>query len=208
MPGDARGAAWAAGRVGRAVRSGVLAALTVTLAAGAHGYSCGTAPSTPIVAVGFLLTWRVGWGLAAQRLRFARLSGLVLAAQAALHLGFVLSAAGGEHTMPAPAAPGAGMMDGRLDLLPGGPTMALAHVAAACCLAWWLAIGERLLWRVARGAAALARRAVSRLRRRPPTVASPGGSRRQPVAPRVTAPRLLELRHALVRRGPPLVAAA
>ena len=36
-----------------------------------------------------------------------------------------------------------------LNLLPGGPLMALSHLGAAVALAGWLRAGERLLWRVA-----------------------------------------------------------
>jgi hypothetical protein len=154
-----------------------------------------------VLVVGLLLTWRAGWGLSIRRISFPRLAGLVLAAQAGLHLAFVLSAAGSRQ-MPAMSGARGTMAGQRLDLLPGGPAMALLHLGAALCLAWWLAAGERLLWRAARGVATVARRTVNRLRPlRPLVVPTAVPMSRGPAID--LAVSLCVLRHALIRRGPP-----
>ncbi len=185
----------------------MLAGLTVGLAVGAHGVSTGTGPSLPVTAVGFLLTCRVGWGVTARQVSPARLVGLVLAIQVCLHVAFAMSASGGAHHYPPPAA-GAALVSGhgRVELLHGGLPMIAGHVLAALFLAGWLATGERLLWRAARGAASVARRAARRLRRR--TAAFPPSAFRPPpaVSPHPPAARLLPLRHAIARRGPPRTA--
>ena len=209
LPDDTGGTApvWAAGRTGRASRAGVLALVTVALATVAHGYACGTVPPWPVLAIGLPLTWRVGWGLSARRISFPRLAGAVLATQAGLHLAFVLSEAG--HDMQGmDAGPGPSMTGARLDLLPGGPSMALLHLAAAICLAWWMAVGERLLWRAARGVANVARCAAARLRRRQPLVVPTSDADLCRSVPVRAAVPLLELRHSVIRRGPPAPATA
>ncbi|KPM55456.1 hypothetical protein ACG83_08930 [Frankia sp. R43] len=203
---------WAATRSGRTVRGAVLALLTVALAVLAHS---GTEPAVPdpaVTVVGFLLTWRVGWGLAARQISRRRLIGLVVAAQGCLHLAFAMASPPGRH-------PGAGTGMGHIvahhpesvpgpagvDLLHGGPRVLGLHLLAAVCLAWWLAAGERLLWRAGRRAATATRRIVRRVRRR---LAAPP---RPVIDPRPTwshfsragAQRLVLLRYAVARRGPP-----
>ncbi|MEX5632821.1 hypothetical protein [Parafrankia sp. FMc2] len=183
----------------------MLAGLTVGLAVGAHEVSTGTGPSLPVTAVGFLLTCRVGWGVTARRVSPARLVGLVLAIQVCLHVAFAMSAAGHAHH-PASPAPGTALAvpgHGRVELFHGGLPVIAGHVLAALFLAGWLAAGERLLWRAARGAASAARRAARRLRCRPAAF-RPSAFRPPPAAfPHPPAVRLLPLRHAIARRGPP-----
>lgn len=89
--------------------------------------------------------------------------------------------------------------------------MALAHLCAALLMSWWLSAGERLLWRVARRTAAVARRAAARLhRRRRPTAGHPlptcAVPRCRPPAARAAA--LAQLVHLVIRRGPPISAPA
>ncbi|MEX5636664.1 hypothetical protein [Parafrankia sp. FMc2] len=202
---------WAATRCGRAVRGAVLALLTVALAAAAHGRSGPAAPDSWVTVVGFLLTWRVGWGLAARQISRRRLIGLVVAAQGCLHLAFAMASPPGRHS-----GAGAGHLhseavagSGGVDLLHGGPTVLGLHLLAAVCLAWWLAAGERLLWRVGRRTATATRRIVRRVRGR---LAAPP---RPVLGPRLTfsssvpaaAARLALLRYAVARRGPPAATA-
>ncbi|WP_261557228.1 hypothetical protein [Frankia tisae] len=199
---------WAATGGGRLARSAAASLLTVGLAVSAHALACGTTPAAAVALVGLVLVMRVCWGVSERRVSPPRLLGLVLAVQGCLHVAFVLSAPAGHagmgggraHAMPASAS----------DLFPGGTTMLGLHLTAAILLAGWLALGERLLWQAARGAIRVARRAVHRLHR----LRSGGGS---PAA--VTSPLLpalfgpagtacsLWLRHVLVRRGPPRLAA-
>ncbi|ORT53459.1 hypothetical protein [Frankia sp. KB5] len=207
---------WAATSRGRAVRGAVLALLTVGLAAVAHSGSGRAVPDPLVTVVGFLLTWRVGWGLAVRQISRRRLIGLVVAAQGCLHLAFAMASPPGPHSA---AGVGAGHVLARhhpesvpgptgVDLLHGGPTVLGLHLLAAVCLAWWLAAGERLLWRAGLRAATATRRIVRRVRRRlaaPPLPAcgprpmfflfSPAGTR-----------RLGLLRYVVARRGPPVAA--
>ncbi|TCJ32298.1 hypothetical protein [Parafrankia sp. BMG5.11] len=187
----------------------MITVLTVALAVTAHAASTAPAPSFLITGVGFLLTWRAGWGLAAMRVTRRRLVGLVVAVQFCLHIAFAMSAQA-DHHHPARSdagGPAAGHLDGHgVDLLHGGPLMLGAHLLAAVCLAWWLACGERLLWRAGRRATAATHRLLRRLRRRlalPLPLACDAPS---PLVPcRVSvAVGLQLLRHALARRGPPL----
>ncbi|CUU56827.1 hypothetical protein Ga0074812_10947 [Parafrankia irregularis] len=202
---------WAATPVGRGARASAVSVLAVVLAVVAHVAACDRLPSLPVTACGSLLALRVCWGNTGRRMAPPRLGGLVLGVQAGLHLGFAMTEpahgthrglpAHGSMTMPTGALDSAG-----IDLLPGGARMALLHLAAALVLAWWLSVGERLLWRAARGAAAVARRAAGRLRRRRthglcPLPVLAVARQRRPAADR--APHLVQLVHLVVRRGPP-----
>ncbi|ORT53456.1 hypothetical protein [Frankia sp. KB5] len=199
---------WAATTAGRLLRGAVAALIAVGLAVAAHVTAGGMAPSVLVSVIGFLLVWRVAWGCAGRRVSFTRIAGLVVCAQAGLHLAFAMSAPAGHHhhpvhpvvmgTLSQPAGgPG-------LDLLPGGASMLAAHLAAALVLAGWLAVGERLLWRVASGAARVAASGLARLLRR-------GGARHVlrahrplPIFTAADQVRRWEpLRHMIPRRGPP-----
>ncbi len=150
-----------------------------------------------------------------------RLAAVVVGVQAGLHFAFAVTEPAGIANVSVGAAAGggssgvtaithAGDMVSQsavpgVDLLPGGPAMAIAHLLAAVVLACWLAVGERLLWRAARGAATAARRVARRLLRRHV------GSARPPAADlippvwwmrRVSRPALLL--HVVTRRGPPV----
>ncbi|ORT53460.1 hypothetical protein KBI5_06975 [Frankia sp. KB5] len=198
------------------MRASVLAAMAVTLAVVAHLAACGELPSLPVIGCGGLLALRVCWGCSGRRMSLRRIAGLVTTVQAGLHLAFAMtgrsthSAAFHHHSAAGPVDVSHGAEG--IDLLPGGPRMAFAHLCAALLLSWWLAAGERLLWRVARRTAAVARRAAGRLRRRlyPPTgcplLPARAVARRRP--PAGQAPALAQLVHLVVRRGPPLLAPA
>jgi hypothetical protein len=84
--------------------------------------------------------------------------------------------------------------------------MALGHLLAALVVAWWLAQGEKALWRLILLVAAIAIGSLSALIARsslPPVEtrfpAAPATPRRQP------RPQLAPLTGGLARRGPPLV---
>ncbi|MCK9877318.1 hypothetical protein MXD61_09300 [Frankia sp. AgPm24] len=195
------------------MRALTVAVAAVLLGLGAHTAACGQLPSLPVTAIGMALTARVCWGAAGRRLSLARLVALVVGVQSALHLAFTLTASAGmaghasSDSVAAVAGAGVGTGGGAavgVDLLPGGPIVAVAHLGAALLLAWWLATGERLLWRAARGAVTVARATLRRLRRRALTWVHPPPARTPPV--RRPPPRTAgaaRVGHDLVRRGPP-----
>ncbi|WP_054565693.1 hypothetical protein [Frankia sp. R43] len=201
---------WAATPNGRGVRASVLAAMAVALAVVAHLAACGELPSLPVTGCGLALAFRVCWGCSGRQMSPRRIVGLVITVQAGLHLAFAMTARSAHsvtsHHHSAGGVEGVTHRADGIDLLPGGPRMALAHLCAAFLLSWWLSTGERLLWRVARRTAAVARRAAVRLRRRlRPQTGCPLPARAvlrcRPPAGR--APALAQLVHLVVRRGPP-----
>jgi hypothetical protein len=190
------------------VRALTVAAMAVGLVVAAHVAACGRLPPLPVTGCGAALAARVCWGVASRRMSMRRLAGLVLCVQAGLHVAFAVTAPGAGsavgHGSHHGAHGGAGV-----DLLPGGPAMALAHLCAALLLALWLAAGERLVWRVARGASAVMRRAAGRSRRRRVCPVCPAPPRpAPPVRPRPRVRGLVGLVHVVVRRGPPVVSPA
>ncbi|MCK9921361.1 hypothetical protein MXD61_05530, partial [Frankia sp. AgPm24] len=201
---------WAATPVGRGARASTVAVLAVALAVGAHLVACSELPNPLATACGSALALRVCWGSTGRRMSLRRIAGLVACVQAGLHLAFTVTMAPNheahaQHGFPTGTAGTAQGVEG-IDLLPGGPRMALAHLGAALLLAWWLSAGERLLWRAARGAVAVARRAADHLRRRRrPAVVCPLPARATPRCRPATdrAPQLAHLVHLVVRRGPP-----
>ncbi len=203
-------AGWAATRGGRIARTTVASLLTVGLAVAAHVLACGRAPAVAVALVGIVLVMRVCWGVSERRASMPRLVGLVLAVQACLHVAFGLSAPAGHAGMAGEGNHVGLTAASPVDLVPGGAAMLGLHLTAALLLAGWLALGERLLWQAARGAVRVARRAVDRLHRPrpgdglPATVASPRFP--APSGPPGMACSLW-LRHVVVRRGPPRLAA-
>ncbi|MEX5710062.1 hypothetical protein AB1484_17545 [Parafrankia sp. FMc6] len=199
---------WAATGAGRLLRGAAAALVAVGLAVAAHTAAGGLAPSIPVSVIGFLLVWRVAWGCAGRRVSFTRIAGLVVSAQACLHLAFAMSSPARHHHHAVHTgvvgATGAHADGAGLNLLPGGAPMLAAHLAAAVFLAGWLAVGERLLWRVARGAARVAASQLARLLRRGGARDVTRAHRPLPVFTSTDQVRPLEpLRHVIPRRGPP-----
>ncbi|WP_054564669.1 hypothetical protein [Frankia sp. R43] len=81
-----------------------------------------------------------------------RLVGLVMAVQSCLHVAFAMSTPPGHHHAGAGGSQAGDLAARGVDLVHGGPMMLGGHLLAAVFLACWLARGERLLWRPARGA--------------------------------------------------------
>ncbi|WP_214110711.1 MFS transporter [Acrocarpospora catenulata] len=183
----------------RLVRSAAFATVCVLLAALGHRLAGGDGPTTWGLTVAGLAVFGSAAALAGRERSPALIAGLLLAAQAGLHelfnhgatvkavLGIGLTASGGHHGQ------GLGITIGML----------LAHLTASLVTAWWLARGENALWALLRRVGAAARGLVRLLDATAPLVLAPVVPVRAEQAPR---PRRGQLRHTLVRRGPPLPA--
>lgn len=161
----------------RALRAGLGAAIAVGFAVSFHATAHGAVSATSAACV-FLALLGPSWSLAGRERNWYSLTLTQLGGQQIAHV--VLSAhAPDGHLIPA-------------DL------MLYAHLAAAALSALWLWQGERRAWAAARRlvAAVLHHVLVLAPRPAPKPVPSPAAER----------PRALVLRHAVVRRGPPLIA--
>ncbi|NJP26385.1 MFS transporter [Microbispora sp. SCL1-1] len=186
----------------RLLRSASFSAVCVLLAVGAHRFAGGGGP-TPAALLTGMLTVTAGAAVAAGRERSPQaIIGLLVGAQAFLHVLLDLTGSGAA-SYPT--------WHGGLTAQTG---MFTAHLTAALLTGLWLSRGEETLWSVLRAAGARAvrcLRAVAVLARallalrgadlagtgRPRPPAAPGSMR----APRAA----VVLRHAVVRRGPPLL---
>jgi hypothetical protein len=177
----------------RATRTALLGIAAAVLAAVAHTSAGGVPPSPALVLGVALLAALACWRASRRRLGAVRCALVAAGVQATLHLAFAVSS---------PASPGH-----------GGGWMLAAHVAAGAAFGVWLAVGEAAFWRTARRLAAVTAAAVGNLAARAALLLAAGCSGAPlPPAP-LRAPRSLRpasrpvLRHALVRRGPPALAA-
>lgn len=182
----------------RLARSAAFAAVSVLLAMGAHWFAGGGGPTTGALLTGVLAV-TAGAAVAAGRERSPQvIVGLLVGAQAFLHLLFDVTASAGE--------PGHLTWHGGLTTQTG---MLTAHLTAALLTGLWLSRGEEALWSVLRRIGAGAARWLTMLATlvallraglagitRPRVRATPG----RPRAPRPA----WVLRHAVVRRGPPV----
>ncbi|MFC4590762.1 MFS transporter [Sphaerisporangium corydalis] len=186
----------------RLARSAVFTVVCLTLASVAHWFAGGAAPSAAVMTAGGLVVM-TGTALLAGRERSpVTVTGLLLAAQAVLHL--LLGPADLPGGPPHGPVPGGPPQEHALSVSAG---MLVAHLTAALLTAWWLSRGESALWSVLRAAGAYALRRVRWLlallwRDEPPAPAVP--FRR--AAPAFSPARDQVLRHAVVRRGPPVPA--
>ncbi|MFG1825984.1 MFS transporter [Microbispora bryophytorum] len=186
----------------RLARSAAFSAVCVLLAVGAHRFAGGGGP-TPAALLTGVLTVTAGAAVAAGRERSPQaIVGLLAGAQVFLH--FLLDATGS-------AAASHPTWHGGLSTQTG---MLTAHLTAATLTALWLARGEEALWSVLRAiSTGVVRclRAVAALVRALPALhgsdlASIGRSGRRPVPNSERIPRTAGvLRHAVVRRGPPVL---
>ncbi|MFG1687261.1 MFS transporter [Nonomuraea sp. NPDC049269] len=171
----------------RLARSALFAAVCVTLAALAHWFAGGTLPSPARLALGAAVVTAIT-AVAAGREREPVLIALLLgAAQLLLHGLFTW------HAAPTAMPPGHG--------LASDVEMELCHLTATLMTGWWVARGETALWSVLRRLAVRVVLLLAPCPIRPPA----------PSAPAYRAPGIpyesVVLRHAVVRRGPPLPAA-
>ncbi|NJQ04779.1 hypothetical protein [Streptomyces lonarensis] len=193
------------GRALRGIRAAVFAAVCVLLAAVGHAHAGEPAPLSLALPALFVLA-AVSWTAAGGRRGTVAVTAAAVGSQAALHLLFTLGAPGhspaphGEHAAHAHLA--AGHSPAVHDAAGGGPlglslAMAAVHLLAALVSGWWLAQGERAVFRLL--ARTGARLTVRRVVPAPPP-ALPG--LRAPAA--YAAPsRARLLLHSLISRGPP-----
>ncbi|MFI6023474.1 hypothetical protein ACIBCP_38255 [Streptomyces sp. NPDC051287] len=211
----------------RSLRAAVFAAVCVLLAAAGHGLAMGDMPPPWADAAGFAVVFGLGRALAGRERGLPAIGAGMLATQAALHVGFAAArtdapAARGTTSMahmPMAHMPMAHMPMGHMPmtaLRPHGQVMAglahhphaltahatLAHVLAALVASWWLRCGEAALWSLLRRAAALVPGLAAWWRDAPLSRPVPG-RRLAPAGP-IRPRRLLALRHAVSRRGPPV----
>ncbi|MEU5314670.1 hypothetical protein [Streptomyces sp. NPDC021562] len=186
----------------RSLRAAVFAAVCVLLAAAGHGLAMGDMPPLWADLAAFGTVFAVGRALAGRERGLPEIGAGMLLTQGGLHVGF-------DAAHPAPMA---GMP---MSMPPHGHAMAattaqhahlltahatLAHVLAALAASWWLRRGEAALWSLLRRTAALVPGLVAWWHDAP-LPAPAGGPLPAPARP--VRPRLLTLRHAVSRRGPP-----
>ncbi|MEU6408991.1 MFS transporter [Microbispora sp. NPDC046933] len=186
----------------RLARSAAFSAVCVLLAVGAHRFAGGGGP-TPAALLTGVLTVTAGAAVAAGRERSPQtIVALLAGAQAFLHclLDVTGSAAVSHPTWHGGLSAQTGMLT--------------AHLTAALLTGWWLSRGEEALWSVLRGIGAGAvrcLRAVAALVRallalRGADLAGAGRPRPRALPGSERAPRTAGvLRHAVVRRGPPVL---
>ncbi|GGU74549.1 hypothetical protein GCM10010211_45510 [Streptomyces albospinus] len=196
----------------RILRAAVFAAVCLTLSAAGHQLAAGSAPPAWADGAGFLAVLVLGYLLSARERSLPGIGGAMLTTQGVLHLAFDAA------QTPARRLTTAGMPMGmhatRMMAHPH-PMMVhphsmsahavAAHTAAALLASWWLRRGEAALW-------SLLRRAVTLV----PGLLAWWGARtgQLPALAHAVVPdgrtagqrplRQVLLRHAVLRRGPPL----
>lgn len=221
----------------RAARSALFAVAAVVLAVVAHGIGDGMLPSWPLAAVAAGVVFVGARAGAARERSFTCIAVVMVGVQAGLHAAFsYLSGASaptsavaaalakipsghvwcsvvGAAPLPPAGMSGPGAAAGWLQLTGmthgGGALgwgMLCGHLGAALVLAWGLRHGEAAVWTMARTTG----RVVLRLLQLSQPVAWPALSirvQRAWSAQSVGGPRCQLLRHSLVLRGPPALAA-
>jgi hypothetical protein len=179
----------------RLARSAAFAVVCVTLAALGHWLADGSGTRPSAVFGGGAAVLVAAVALAGRERSPVVIGGFLVAAQVLLHELFTGAAAGGALTN---LAHGQGLS---VDL-----GMIIAHLTATLITGWWLARGEAALWSILRRAATRAARRLFLLLGVPPVQPRrPSSARHARVAAGPAGPRIL--RHAVIRRGPPLLLA-
>ncbi|MFD8722205.1 hypothetical protein ACFV2H_30520 [Streptomyces sp. NPDC059629] len=191
----------------RSLRAAVFAAVCVLLAAAGHGLAMGDMPPLWADAAGFLAVFALGRTLAGRERELPEIGVGMLLTQAGLHFGF--------DAARRVAAAHARMADMSVNMPMRGRGMAgmaqqshaltahatAAHIVAALVASWWLWRGEAALWSLLRRTAALVP-GLAAWWHDAALPAPAAGPRRVPDGP-IRLRRLLALRHAVSRRGPP-----
>jgi hypothetical protein len=180
----------------RVARTGLLGLAAAVLAAVGHTAAGGARPAPALVLAAGLLAAGACWRASRRRLGAVRCATVTAGVQAFSHLAFAVTTPAGV-----PVHTGDGV------------AMIAAHAVAGAAFGVWLAVGEAALWRAAARLAAATAVAVRHLARRvdrllaaapAPAPGRPGGLG----GPRRLRPaRRPPLRHAVVRRGPPVAVA-
>ncbi|MFI5684216.1 hypothetical protein [Streptomyces sp. NPDC051636] len=184
----------------RTLRAAVFAAVCVLLAAAGHGLAMGDMPPVRADAAAFLGVFTLGWLLGGRERALPGIGAAMLATQAGLHVAFdAAHRAMPESGTALAAMHGHAMAD---TTRPHAVTAhaTAAHVLAALVASWWLRRGEAALFSLLRRAVALVP-GLAAWWRDGPLPAPLDGPLRAPADPET--PRLLPLRHAVSRRGPP-----
>ncbi|MGP4030169.1 hypothetical protein [Actinomadura sp. 3N407] len=189
----------------RWVRAASFAAVCAALAAGGHVTGGGGVDRLALVA-GFLAMFVPALVLTRRERTIATILPAVAAGQVVMHV--LLSQAAPGHAMVAPGADPVGQAAMTMPAGHGGSSglgMLLMHAVAVLVTSWWLECGEAGLCGLVRRVAHWALRSFAR--RRP--VPADGPVRPMRARHRSwTAVGAVMLRYAVVRRGPPVGAAA
>ncbi|QHC26281.1 hypothetical protein [Streptomyces sp. GS7] len=194
----------------RILRAAVFAAVCLTLSAAGHQLAVGSAPPAWVDGAGFLAVLVPGYLLGARERSLPGIGGAMLTTQGGLHLAFDAAQAPARRLTAAGMPMGMqpmGMHATRMMAHPHSMSAhaVVAHTAAALLASWWLRRGEAALWSLLRRAVALVPGLLAWWGARTgqlPTLAhavAPGGrtAGHRPL-------RQVLLRHAVLRRGPPL----
>ncbi|MEU9454907.1 hypothetical protein [Streptomyces sp. NPDC048277] len=186
----------------RSLRAAVFAAVCVLLAAAGHGLAMGDMPPLWADAAGFAVVFALGRALAGRERGLPEIGAGMLLTQAGLHFGFDAARAA-TSAQPMRMAGMHGHVMAGMAQQPHTVTAhaTVAHVLAALVASWWLRCGEAALWSLLRRAVAFVPGLAAWWRDAP--LAAPFDSR-LPAPARPARPRLLVLRHAVNRRGPPI----
>jgi hypothetical protein len=199
----------------RSLRAAVFAAVCVLLAAAGHGLAMGDMPPLWADAAGFAAVFVLGRALAGRERGLPEIGVGMLLTQAGLHLGFdvarAVAPAPAQTMNMAPVRMHGQAMTGMAGMVQQHPHVhvltahaTVAHVVAALVASWWLRRGEAALWSLLRRTAELVPGLAAWYAwwRNAQLPARAGGPRRAPARP-IRPRRLLALRHAVSRRGPP-----
>jgi hypothetical protein len=183
----------------RALRASVFALVCVLLGAAGHALASGGLPPLVGVVTGVpLVIVLTGWFTARQR-SFRMIAGTVTGAQLGLHAVFDYTAGiparaheQAHHLAAAAAHPAESIT----------PAMVAAHLAAGLLAACWLRRGEAALWAHASAMAEAALPLFAFPDADPLVLPAAAPTPPAPV-PALARPRDAQLRHSVVRRGPP-----
>jgi hypothetical protein len=197
----------------RPARAAMFTTVCTTLAVAGHLAAGRAAVAPRAVVVGFVGLYLVAWVVTGTERSLVTILGGLLGGQFMLHALFAAAAPGakivGVHAAHTGAADAAVMIGPGQAGADSGPTMMLAHVAAALVAAWWLRRGERAAWTLARRTAALAAYPLRALRSAAAALIDAVSVDALPVpagpydTARLIKPADVLLRGAVTRRGPP-----
>jgi hypothetical protein len=180
-------------------RAGVFAAVCVALAAAGHTLVSSTAVAPGALLAGFAGVAAFAMLLAGHERSLPTILGGLLGGQFMLHVLFSAAAPASMASMHPGHAPLVTRATGYNSL-----GMMLAHYSAALVAAWWLRRGERAVWTLTRQVAALAGRPARGLLAAARTTTVTGPVRVPVPVMDVVRPAGHVLRHAVLRRGPPI----